>query len=257
MYPLLGYMIAGNFDLSLIVINLIVTAGMLMCVFALNDLFDFKILNEENFIEKQIKSGELTEGRVLFYCFLPLATFPLIIFTGFIPTLLASTFLIAAVLYSLPPVRLKERKYGWTTNMFCWEICFLQAFFAVGGIWRMNVAALLILLFIFQTYLEVIHVKVDCEVGDIEKMKPENAEKALYLLPSISLFVSLMFSLLTIFFLVTAFFSILRVVSLLRSRNESNVLSSLRFSSLGPFLSPLYSSYEFLIYGVLGALHEI
>ena len=97
------------------------------------------------------------------------------------------------IVYSVPPLRIKDKKQGWLVNAICAEIVFLQAYFALGGIINSTIFMLLVIIALFITYIENFHILVDYQIGEriIERKK---VMKRLNTIPAISVVVSLLFS---------------------------------------------------------------
>ena len=246
MYAFFGYIVASNFNPFLIAINTLVLSGIAMCLFALNNLFDFKLNGENNFIGEQIKKG-LSYKKALIYSFAPLLTFPLVLFTNITATVLALTVLILGLFYTLPSFRAKDKKYGWLLNAVGVGVVFLQAYFAIGGVLNTTIIMLLVIILLFHTYVDCFHILADHKLRET-KIEIKKIKKLVRSMPIVSLLISLLFAIFNPIFLITSFFSLVRLKAL--RKIDSTDHCKIRFSAFGPFISPLYSSYEFAVYGV-------
>lgn len=255
-YAFFGYLMAGELIFLPIFINSLAVFGLLIFGYALGDYYDFKKSEEGSFLSSKIIKGELSEKKAFIYCLAPLIftipffflgkVFPvakltiIIFFIGFL--ILAS--------YSAPPFRIKERKlYGFFIIPLGTTLLFLGSFSLLGN-FDLTTFFLIILLFIFQCYIETRHVLEDSLMKEeVKKMSQAKGIKLLKRLPLISLIFSLGFSFYNLAFLITSFFSLIRIIALRNFKIEDvwRIRKNL-------FL-PHWSLYEFLIYGALGIFH--
>lgn len=233
-------------------LNAIAILGVLMFSYALNDYYDFKLQGERNFLAIKIVAGHIQEKRAIIYCCIPLIfLLPLLFFGSLFSISLAFVFLLLVWLYSQPPIRFKKRKLlGFLVPPTGAAILFLQAYFLIGQTETslVDVAALTVILFLFQFYVESIHILSDYFTGDeIKKIDKQKTLKLFKILPIISLFFSFLLSFHNYWFLTTSFFSIVRILSLMKVDIEKNIQSIRK-----DVFTPIWSLYEFLIYAVAG-----
>lgn len=253
-YTFLGYFMTGVFKPLPIFLNTIAIFGALLFWYSINDYFDWRIQKERNFLATKIEKG-LSEKRVLLYCFLPLLfLFPLIFLidynNGYSP-ILFFTILLFASFYSSPPLRFKQKKIvGAIIPPLGASILFLQAYCLLRNP-SLSIILLATLILIFQSYLETLHIMEDLLYKEeVKKIKdPQKISSLLRNLPLLSFGVSLGFSFVNHWFLITSFFSLIRfaVTRKVSLENIHRIRTNL--------LSPVWSLYEFGIYGFLGILH--
>ncbi|MCK4527773.1 hypothetical protein KAW18_10420 [candidate division WOR-3 bacterium] len=253
-YTFLGYMMAGVFKPVPIFLNTIVISAALIFWYSINDYFDWKIQKERNYLGTKIEEG-LSEKRILFYCFLPLLFLSPLFFiinrNNISSLLLLLIILLFTTFYSSPPFRFKQNKIvGIIIPPIGASILFLQAY-CLSRNPGINIILLAILICLFQLYLETLHIMNDFlyeeETKKIKDLK--NVSRLLRNLPLISLVVSLGFAIINPLFLITSAFSIVRFITIRRVtlKNIQRVRAN--------FFSPIWSLYEFGIYGILGTLH--
>jgi len=254
MYVLLGYAIAANFNPFILVVNTIAIASIFMCIFALNNLFDYWIDKERNYIGCLINKKEMSFKKGVAYCLLPLTALFLLAFLPSISVVLAILFLGFGIAYSLPPFRLKTRKRGWLVNPLCAALVFLEGFFAVSGNPRVEVIMLTVIILLFHSYAEGLHILTDYHLGE-KAINPEKTKALIRKIVLLGVIVSAGFFLFNPVFLVTILFSLIRLLYL--KNIDKRALYRLRFRVLEPFISPIYSAYELAIYGILGVLNVV
>ena len=253
-YTLLGYLMAGRFEFLPIFFNSLAVFGTLAFSFSLNDYFDWKIQEEDNFLAIQVQQKKLTEKLALIYCFLPLLFLPFILFVySGTAIFLFLTFFLLVLFYSLPLIRLKQKKLlGFLASPLGAVILFLQGYSVLSYPYfsNLNIFLLAVIIFLFQCYLEILHIIKDSfDMNEIKEMNLERALKLKWQFPLFSLFVSLIFSFFSPFFLITSLFSIVRM-GMARKANIYNI-PKMRAN----LFSPVLSLYEFGFYGVLGIFH--
>jgi len=246
-YTFLGYAMAAQFELGLAGRNALAVAGILAGSYALNDYFDYVLNGEKNFTSNLIESGQLSGRWVYLLGWLPLVLCIAIPWQKVTPVILLLVLLILTIIYSLPWIRLKDRKiWGFITPPVCAVIIFLQGYTLFGN-FNAKVLMLAILLFLFHLYVEALHQLADY-VSDNDKiqMGEEEIFNLLHLFPLLSLISAVIFSFYHLLFLLTVFFSVVRLLAL-RKFDPAEILRIRK-----NIFSPLWSIYEFAIYGVLG-----
>jgi hypothetical protein len=255
-YTIFGYLMVGVINIPIILINTLAVIGVLLSGFLLNDYYDFKIQKENNFLAAKFKDGFLNDKNFFVYLIAPLFLIVPIFLIGrfveinniFLFSVFAGLFLI--IFYSVPSIRLKERKIlGFLTTPLAVSFLFLQAY-TIFKAPDLNIILLVVIIFLFQCYLETLHIIKDSK-DSAEKMKInlKDVFKFLKIFPLISFFASVLFLFFNPFFIVTAIFSLIRL-------NEANNIKIKNVQKIraNPF-SLVLSLYEFGIYGILGALH--
>jgi len=258
-YTFLGYALSGRFKFLSYFLNTFVVFLGTLFAFSVNNFYDWKVQGEKNFLGEKIESGKISENKALFFCFLPflfgLFLSFLSFFLGLIPTfsffLLVSLFLLT-FFYAKPPLRLKERRFfGFLAVPLGSFLIFLESYFIFGRL-TLNLIFFVVLFFLFETYLEILHVLDDSlSETEIKKLDQKKALRLLKILPTTSLFTSLCFSFSNPIFLNTFAFSSLRLFSL---RNFK--LGEVRKIRKNVF-SFQTSFYEYFVYGILGLFRLI
>jgi len=245
-YTFLGYALAAQFELGLAVRNTLAVAGILAASYALNDYFDYALNGEKNFTSNLIESGQLSDRQVYLLGWLPLVLCVAIPWQKVTPVILLLVILILTIIYSLPGIRLKDRKiWGFITPPVCAVIIFLQAYSLFGN-FNAKVLMLAILLFLFHLYVEALHQLADyVSDNDKRQMGEEEVIKLLHLFSLLSFFSAVVFSFYNILFLVTVFFSVVRLLAL-RKFDTAEILRIRKNIFL-----PIWSIYEFVLYGAL------
>ncbi len=255
-YTMLGYLMSGSFNLSAILINTLAVFGVLLFGFLINDFYDYKIQREINFIGFKIEEGSLKKREFFLYLLIPLfLVFP-IFFIGrfisvskiFLISIFAGLFLI--IFYSVPPLRLKERKIaGFLVSPFAVSFLFLESFSLLKQP-ELEIYLFVIIIFLFQCYLETLHsIKDFHDPKEITKMTLKDSLRFLKIFSLISFSASLFLSFINRFFIITAPFSLLRLKAL-----ENLDIGAIQKTRTNLF-SPVLSLYEFGFYGILGILN--
>lgn len=252
-YTIFGYLMARSFVFLPLFLNTIAIFGALIFCYTINDYFDWKLQKEKNFLVEKIEKKEINEKVILKYCFFPLIfLLPFLILSSNYPIsfFILFAFFFISVFYSIPPLRFKKRKLlGVIIPPIGAPILFLQGYFILGT-FKLSILFLAFLIFLFQVYLEFLHIIDDSQQKkEIKKMSLNFSQKALKVVPLFSLGFSLIFSLYNPIFLITAIFSIIRFLAV--KKIEIKKINQVRKN----LLSPVWSLYEFLIYGILGVLH--
>ena len=254
-YTFLGYMMAGKFEILPIIYNLFVILGVLSFWYSINDYFDFKIQKEKNFLATKIKSGELSERKTILFCLLPLLLMVFLLFIikkdNYQSFYYLITIFVITTLYSVPPIRIKKRKFlSFLVPPLGASLLFLQGYTILCEP-TLSIILLSIILFIFQLFLEALHIMEDfTKDKEIKKIQnPDNIIAFIRILPLISIFISIFFSFINLWFLTTTLFSFLRYIYVRKVTFENihNIRTNL--------LSPIWSLYEFMVYGIFGVLN--
>jgi len=254
-YAIFGYMMAGQFDFLLILVNTLAIFGVMMCYYPLADYFDYKVEKERNFLASKIEKSELSVKELPFYILLPLLLiFPLVFINRLfslnpVPIILLFLGFALLFIYSFPQTRLKERKItGIVVAPLGAALLFLQAYSLLGDL-NLNILLLFILVLVYHYYLEMLHIIDDYFIkSKTGEVKIEKSLKLLEKIPLVSLIISLLFSFFNLIFLITVPFSLIRMraVNKIKIENIHKMRSNI--------FSPLLSIYEFGIYGILGVL---
>jgi len=249
-YTVLGFLMAGNPDFLRLLFLCLAELGALMCTYALNDYFDWKIQKERNFLSSKIQEKQLTEKHALFLAWIPATLCVFIVFVGSpLPMVLFLSGVLLVLFYSSPPLRLKEKGIlGFLVPPIAIFIHFLRAYLIFNVIGS-EIIFLSVLIFLFQGYLEILHVLGDSQVREeIVKIRLGNALKLLRYFPLASALFSVVFALWNPIFLVSTVFSFVRLRALAGFKIEH--IRRIRIN----LLSPKLSLYEFGAYGILGWL---
>lgn len=167
LYVLFGYAASGTFHIGLSTLNLLMTTGWLLFASVLNDYYDYRLLGEQNALGIAIASGQLSLWQLRL-----LATIPAALSLGLYGMLWVSPVtrfalfvwglvIVLGILYSLPPIRLKQRPILniLTTPLALFSL-FLESFtlLRLPDRWGWWVAGLV---FLFAWYLECLHLVDD------------------------------------------------------------------------------------------------
>jgi len=208
-----------------------------MLSFSLNDYFDFKIENDNNFIKTLIKKGRITKKKAFFLCLVPSSLMIAVFFLNNISRILFLIFSLISIFYSVPPFRLKKLSKS-VPSVLCAGILFLQAYSSLRAV-GLRAVLMFVLILVFHFMVEQIH-----RISEGKK-----GLKLLKALPFIYFLISLLFSAFDKIFLVSSFFALFRIKSLAKISNKSD------FKNLRQDLkSELYSLHEFLVYSIMGIL---
>ncbi len=252
-YTIFGYLMAGTFDFLPIFLNTLAIFGALVFCYGLNDYFDWKLQKENNFLSYKLKRKELSEKKALGYYFLPILFYiPFFIIASKTSVIIFLVGFLLILFYSLEPVRFKKRKFiGFIFPPLAVSLLFLEGY-SVLGVLNLNIYLLAILIFIFQCYLEALHVLEDSYIKEETKKirNIKNIEKLVNNLPLFSFVISLVFSFINPVFLITSFFSIIRFF-FIRNIDVKKEIKKIRRD----IFSLKWSLYEFLVYGIFGILH--
>lgn len=248
-YAVLGYSVAGYYDWLQILISLVVLSGIFMTLFALNDLYDFKLEKEMNFVSQMIGNGQLTFSGALILSFLPLIFLSgLWVVDSDLSVYLALAFALIGVLYSLPPFRLKG-KADWVYSPVCAGLVFLHSF-SISGNLNISIIILLVLSVLLHLYTEVIH---KLEEAQAEKFVPEEKRagylKYLKLIPAASVLISMVGMYFNWVFVFAFLFSLVRAIQATRLNMKTDFYKLHR-----NILSPVYAPYEFIVFILIGPL---
>lgn len=249
-YLFFGYLIASHFEPIPLFFNSIAVIGVLVSSYSLNDYFDWKTQKEDNFLSGSIKAKKLSDKQALFFSLLPLLFTAGLVFVKSQLSLILFVFgLFLAFAYSSPPLVLKQRGFfGLITAPLASVILFLQGFLILGQL-NQNVVLLVIILLSFQFQSDLLHILDDSLTKEV--VKKLNQQKALLWLkhlPLVSLFISLIFSLINPIFIISIVFSLIRYLAL-RDFKLIDVKKTRR-----NLFSAELSLYEFGIYGLLAIL---
>lgn len=225
--PLLAFLLNKENNISMLLSVLAHESLLFAHAFSINDFFDFKLMNENNYISNQIKKGE-SEVKYLILTILPLL--PALVFTLFLPTsVLIFSFLFVLFFdsYSCPPTRLKRH---WFPSFLINPVAistlpFLTVYFLFSN--TLTTQALLFLIIFFAYILsseilhQIAHRKKD-KKGKIQSFPNiYGIKNSLKLFQAIQVFLALIsvYFLFTDFFshsflLLTIFFSLLRIVKI-------------------------------------------
>ncbi len=253
-FAFFGYAWAAKLEIIPLTVNTLALLGATLFWYSINDYFDLKSQNEQNYMATLIKSGKITTQKALFLCLTPLVLAPFIFPTG--SNLAIFIFFLILTLnffYSAPPLSFKKRGY-WAliASAIAAPLLFLESQSVLGKI-SLQTVFMAILISLFFSYLEIIHILEDFQTGEKIKIlnSPRAALKILKILPFITLVVSFIFSLYNPIFLITAIFSVVRIISLKNFKKEE-VQKTRR-----NLLSPRLSLYEFALYALLSITGHI
>jgi hypothetical protein len=210
-YPLLGFCFSPLRPFP-ILLDLLAVAGGSMSADAVNDYFDFELLGEKNPSSKMVR--RVGGRKTLLLALLPLLLLPLGLLTSLSTALLLLLLLLLTLSYSAPPLRLKERGWGFLIPPLCAPLLVLQAHLALSPSPSGRVLLLLPLLFLLQLQMEILHL---LDEGEGKWLAP------LRLLPLPHLLLSLFLSLLNPFFLVGSLSACVRLLALRGEPNPSRL----------------------------------
>ncbi len=246
LWALFGLAAAGVFDLKLYILDFLFVLFFMMSISFFNDYYDWKLLGEENASSKKnvqsIVPGLAPLACALVFLFLVIAQRPTLVS-------MAALFysIIGGFAYSVPPVRMKDKKVFNiaipATGMFC---LFFQGFTlltlpdARGFFVAFTV-------FLFAWYTELLHI-VDDSFYAHETFRVKR-KTAVFLLKQISVLGAFTA-------LVGAFFNIIFLVSVLawsaRFWAIKNTLPVDFAKARRNFLHPVWQLYDFALYGLAG-----
>ena len=163
-----------------------------------------------------------------------------------ISQMLLIVFFLITLLYSLPQVNLK-RWWRWAYSPLCAAIGFLEAYFVLGA-FHLHIIFLMVFVFLFHLYTEMIHVLEEYQAGEITALHiQKRALMTLKTIPFAAIGISLMFSIWHPIFLVAIPFAIVRIYSLKNINTTSNFYAIHR-----RIFSALYAPYEYIVYAGCG-----
>lgn len=247
LYALLGYAIAGQWHLPIIALNTLALLGLIMFQGALNDYWDFRCSGEQNVLGTQIQSSRLTQRQAIGWIVAPLAlTLPMFLmartwpYSWGVPALLMIGAALAVV-YSMPPARLKQRSWlGVLMAPLLTTLMFLEAVTVLKPA-TLFVDLLAVLLFLFQWYAELLHVLATATYHP-PKWPHALAQQGLKTLPLVSGILAVGLALRYPIFWLSVFGAGMRYVAFRRCALRARAV----------WYSPLLSVYEFAGYGLLG-----
>lgn len=246
-YTFLGYLLAPGFRVGPAARNTLVMAAILTSSYALNDYYDSRINGESNYLTRLIRAGRLHRKTALLWCWLPLTLIIFLPIANAAVIILTLSLIALTFLYSIPPVRLKPRRvWGFITPPACAVIMLLQAYALFAPI-SLSIAALALLVLFFHLYIETIHQISDSVAEGAGKDRVEAYLSLLKLWPTLSLVISAVLSFFQPVFLISAGFAVVRLIALKRV-DVSQQISKIRKN----ILTPIWSIYEFLAYGLIG-----
>lgn len=247
-YTVLGYAIAAQFSFIPIFFNTLAILGVLMFGYAINDYYDFKLLGEENFISTKLKEG-LKEKKALVFCYAPLVLLLPLFFLLSLPAFLLALLFTVLVATSIPPVRVKGTVFNHIIGPVCAPLLLLQAYLVLRSSLSFSVIPLAILVLIYQSYMESLHILDDAQEMGIRR---EGIFKLLKGLPVLSLVLSMAFALVNPIFLITTFFSLARIFALKKVSLNTNFLK-LRSN----LLHPAVLAQGLILYAVIGLFYPL
>lgn len=247
-YTALGYALAGRWEAPAALGNGLAVLGILACSYAVNDYYDHKLKGEDNFSAFLTGSGRLPRGTALALGFLPLVLCAFLPRQRALPVILAGVLLVLTVAYSLPPFRLKEKRIvGFAVPPLCAAIIFFQGYFLFGRD-APHIRLFGVIVLLFHLYVETLHQIADLAGGEGRAgLDMRKLVAFARLFPSLSLLLSVALALYSPWFLVTTFFSAVRLAAVLRADLEGEI-----FRIRKRLLSPVWSVYEFGVYGLIG-----
>lgn len=246
-YTFLGYLLAPGFRIGAAARNTLVVAAILTASYALNDYYDFQLNGEGSYLTRLIRVGRIDRKAALLWCWLPLILVILLPIANTAAVILTLTLIVLTLLYSIPPVRLKSRRvWGFVTPPACAVIMLLQSYALFAPI-GLTIAALALLVLLFHLYVETIHQISDSVAEGAGKDRVGAYLSLLKLWPTLSLVVSAVLSLFQPVFLISTGFAVVRLIALKRV-DVPQEISKIRKN----ILTPIWSIYEFLAYGLIG-----
>jgi len=165
--PLVALFLARQLEILAFFIILIHSSFLLAYSFSINDFFDFKLMEENNYTSKKIKQGAPERGVLLLILLPFFGIFATSLFLPFRTIVLTLIFIILFGIYSCPPLRLKRH---WLFSLLINPICigvllFLISYFSMSN-QLTNKAFMFVIVFfsyIFSTELihQIAHMKKD------------------------------------------------------------------------------------------------
>lgn len=250
-YTVFGLAITGQFMPLLYFLDLVAIFFLLLSASFFNNYYDWKILGEKNYLsENNIQN--ISYGVIPLV--ISLAFFAaLIILKPYTLALIPISFsIVAGLLYSTPPVRLKSAPI---INFFIPPLAiyglFLQALLLAGGLdlYKIFIA---ILVFIFAFYLEFLHLLDDLlRPHETYRVSKDIANSLARAIAGIGILFSLTASYFYPIFAISIVAWSLRLLALLRTPIEK--IPVLRRN----ILSPLWRLEDFMIYGLRSIIQLI
>ncbi len=245
-YAVFGFLVSGIFDARLYVLDLLTLFFLLMSASFFNDYYDWKLLGEENAVSKY--NIQSVVWGIMPLCFSGIFFFLLLhIGITYSSAVLLGYVLVASVVYSVPPVRFKERKiFNIVVPALGIFFMFLQGVLLLHPLdsWGMWIT---IIVGLFVLYLELLHYVDDSfHTHEIQRTTRLQAVKGLKLVSYAGMVVAFFASFWHPIFLVScvAWFLRLRAVMYTQPEKYAKARRSI--------FSPLWHLEDFLIYGVGG-----
>jgi len=253
LYPLFGLLITGFLFSPAGILNLLIVAGGILFASLLNDYYDYQRLGEENAISSLLLAGKLSPAMARFMIWIPwisaLIFFPFLVRLGASPLSLSILWVcfILSLLYSAPPLRLKERKWlGIFTPPVGIYLLYVQALVLTGmpGPISLGVSAML---WFFTWHLEFLHLADDASCSrEIVKISTAQASRLARVNTLAALLIALVLSWqLSPVFLVSV---VIWPWRYLAYRGMTSTRIRQERQSLG---SPIYRPDEFAVYAVI------
>ena len=258
LYALFGSVASGTFHLGLSTLNLVMATTWLLFASVLNDYYDYRLLGEQNALGIAVASGQLRLRRLWLLATIPaaasLSLFGLLWLCPVTRLSLSvwTVVILLGTLYSLPPIRLKERRvFGILTTPVCLFGLFLESFtllrlpdprgWLVAG-----------LVFLFVWYLECLHL-VDDSLQPHEFKKAGTAQAMAWLrrVALLGLFASLAASVFAPLLLASALAWTLRVRASRRLRVADVSLARRNL------WHPIWQLEDFVVYGFWGLIRTL
>ena len=253
-YVFFAYSFAAH-QISLVsFLNILLVTGIISISYLVNDYYDGLLRDDKNYISELLKTRRLTNLNILTYGIFVVGVV-CILFAYVVSQIenvtgVASLLVIGGVLsivYSWPPFRLKDRGVGPFIFPVSATILFFESWLVHN---EMNTTTIILagLIFLFQVYLELLHLISDAQnPREKIRIKPKNARSLAFVILGIGFIGTLILGIIfhSLFFVGTIFWFI-RLISFMRTA-DSNIPARRAY-----LWSPLLSVYEFFCYALAG-----
>ncbi len=250
-YVVFAYLLSVHNFSWISILNLFAVSLIILSAYIFNDYYDWNIRQDWNYLYKYLREHKISKLTLYLLLFTPIilsvvasflvAWFLMDLWIGLL--LLIGGFL--GLSYSIPPLRLKDRRFGPIIFPIASSLLFLESLSIYGAIPPIGII-FTILVFLFQSYLEALHLIADSlDPHEIIRLSPRVIGQ---IAPSL-LVAYCLFCLFSYFYTHPVF--ILGVLSsMLRFRTVRGLTPHQILKQRRNIWSPLVFSEEFVAYGI-------